>query len=948
MLQLKNIKKTYRTKAGEVNALNDISLIFPAKGLVFITGKSGCGKTTLLNVIGGLDGIDEGEITVQDKTFSSFSDREYDSYRNTFIGFIFQEYNLLPEYTVENNIKIAMELQGRSADAEAFSKLLKDVGIDDLKDRKPSELSGGQRQRVAIARALVKQPRIIMADEPTGALDSNTGVQVLETLKKLSKDKLVIVVSHDKEFAEKYADRIIRLVDGKVAEDVTFTEREMRSNVSEQGKTLVVRAGTDLTEEEKNALAKAVKDRKNIELTEKLCFRDKRATGTVEKTVAEPIAFNKSKMKLRSTFFLGVKALVVKPFRLIVTIIISALAFAVFGLFDTIADFNTQNVLENHLRTMPSSTMTACADYVLDNGAGDKYALKVSEEEINALEQETDGTVKGIFDLRDNISGGISHTYLIAELRKSSSLYGRKYYSNAVNGFIEFDGEKELNADGSFKDFDYTLVGGRYPKLVYNSGKATDESMEEVAISTYLADSIIYYLNGEPLDQRVVSTREELLEKYITVGDESYKIVGLIDCGDIPEKYDVLKETTVSNTKTNALGNDYTAYINAGAQKCLFVGNGFLEAKNKEYNSAKVFYAGNADWTVLSKGALKNQACDYVYASRYYDENNILLFAGDYPDNGKVTLANDEILIHHYNIETLFNTEIKALGTDERNRVRGLIQAMKTGTKEENRAYLAEIFTLLDKGLSERNTMTVTVTKKSGETGETITKELKIVGVYFGIELDRTVSTTWYQLMMNDGLMNEFGIYTRQGDYNKVLFSSSSIRSGAATIVEYLTGECGFRLNWYNNSALSVINDNEDMIKQIADLFLYVAIALAAFSVFMLYNYISTSIANKKQSVGVLRGLGAGGKDIFLAFLSESLIIAVINGVLANVLSAFGCTIVNAYIINTMNVSIHFALFGIRQILIIAGIGILTAIISSALPIIKISKKKPVELIKRS
>ena len=138
------------------------------------------------------------------------------------------------------------------------------------------------------------------------------------------------------------------------------------------------------------------------------------------------------------------------------------------------------------------------------------------------------------------------------------------------------------------------------------------------------------------------------------------------------------------------------------------------------------------------------------------------------------------------------------------------------------------------------------------------------------------------------------------------------------------------------------------MIKQIADLFLYVALALAAFSVFMLYNYISTSIANKKQSVGVLRGLGAGGKDILLMFLSESLIISIINGVFANVLAAIGCSLVNSYIINTMNITLHFALFGIRQIMIIAAISLLTAIISSALPIIKISKKKPVELIRRS
>ena len=194
MLELKNVTKVYKTKSGQVKALDGVSLTFPETGLVFISGKSGCGKTTLLNVIGGLDGIDSGEIALLGKSFFSFSQGDYDDYRNTFIGFIFQEYNLLSEFTVEKNIEIALELQGRVANKEELDALLKEVEIDKLRNRKPSELSGGQRQRVAIARALVKKPRIIMADEPTGALDSNTGEQVFDLLKKLSKDKLVIVV----------------------------------------------------------------------------------------------------------------------------------------------------------------------------------------------------------------------------------------------------------------------------------------------------------------------------------------------------------------------------------------------------------------------------------------------------------------------------------------------------------------------------------------------------------------------------------------------------------------------------------------------------------------------------------------------------------------------------------------------------------------------------------
>ena len=296
MLELKNVKKFYHTKAGTVNALDGVSLTFPSSGLIFILGKSGCGKTTLLNVIGGLDGIDEGEISIQDKNFSAFSAKEYDSYRNTVVGFVFQEYNLLSEYTVEYNIKIAMEMQGVPTDEERIDGLLKEFEIEGLRSRKPSELSGGQRQRVAIARALVKSPHIIMADEPTGALDSATGAQVFDTLKKLSKDKLVIVVSHDNEFAERYADRIIRLVDGKIVEDVTFTEKDLQTNVSLQENAVIIKEGAELSFEEKEILAKAVKERKRIEVTERVCFRDKKPTGEVLAKNPQPTLYSKFAM----------------------------------------------------------------------------------------------------------------------------------------------------------------------------------------------------------------------------------------------------------------------------------------------------------------------------------------------------------------------------------------------------------------------------------------------------------------------------------------------------------------------------------------------------------------------------------------------------------------------------------------------------------------------------
>lgn len=946
MLQLQNVTKTYKTKAGTVNALDGVSITFPATGLVFITGKSGCGKTTLLNVIGGLDGIDGGEILIQEKKFSTFSPTEYDSYRNTFIGFIFQEYNLLPEFTVEKNIKIAMELQGRKADEAEFEKLLQDVEITELKHRTPAELSGGQRQRVAIARALVKEPRIIMADEPTGALDSGTGIQVLDTLKKLSKDKLVIVVSHDREFAEKYADRIIQLVDGKVAQDITFKETAIERNVSEQETTLVVRDGADLSDSEKDVVAKAIKERKKIEIVENLSYRDKEPTGEIEHTVDKPVSLKKSKMKLKSAAFLGVKSLAVKPFRLILTILISSIAFAVFALFDTIANFNTTNVLKHTLSTSASKTISTTASYIVDFQSRDQYALKASEETLSDLARQTNGAVKGVFNLYDNTDGYVTQSIFISELRESDVIIGTKYYSKTINGFIEFDAKEEINTDKTFKAFPYKIVAGKYPVLTYENDVPTAESLHEVAISTYLADSIIYYLNGNKLNGKEVKERKDLIDATLTVDEITYTIVGLIDCGEIPKKYDLLKNSTPDNVTVSALLNDYNAYINAGAQNCLLVAKGFKEEWKAINRSANTYYIGNTNWTfTVGDSSASKRPVSYVYNVNDYKEENVLLFKES--ESGEVSLKSDEIVIHHANLTNLFSTEIGNL-TDSKDRdvARELINSMATKNATENKAILKELLSLIKKDLSS-GYVPITIRQRYIKTDVKTTTNAKIVGVYFGVGTNGYTESSRYRFMMNQDLMERLNIYPNQGDYCKILFSPKSLRSGVDTIVDYLVSEEGLTLQLYNNSALSLIRDNELMIKQIANLFLYAAIALALLSVFMLYNYISTSISSKKRSVGVLRGLGAGGKDILLTFLSESLIIAIVNGILANAFAYFGCSFVNSYIVDTINVSIHFALFGARQIAIIAAISLMTAILSSALPIIKISKKKPVDLIRR-
>ncbi len=221
MLELSNIKKQYLTGDNTVDALKGINVAFRENEFVSILGPSGCGKTTLLNIIGGLDGYSSGDLIINGKSTKQFKSADWDSYRNHSIGFVFQSYNLIPHQSVLSNVELALTLSGvskaerRKRAVEALGK----VGLGDQLNKKPNQMSGGQMQRVAIARALVNNPDILLADEPTGALDSETSVQIMDLLKEIAKDKLVIMVTHNPELATGYSNRIINLLDGEITSD---------------------------------------------------------------------------------------------------------------------------------------------------------------------------------------------------------------------------------------------------------------------------------------------------------------------------------------------------------------------------------------------------------------------------------------------------------------------------------------------------------------------------------------------------------------------------------------------------------------------------------------------------------------------------------------------------------------------------------------------------------
>ncbi len=998
MLELLNVKKVYTTKAGDTAALDGVSIKFAKSGMVFITGKSGSGKTTMLNVIGGLDGIDEGEIIIEGKKFSEFKTADYDSYRNTFVGFIFQEYNLLGEYSVEKNIGMANELQGRKTNKEELENLLKMVDMEGLGKRSPSQLSGGQKQRVAIARALIKNPSIIMADEPTGALDSATGVQVIEALKELSKTKLVIVVSHDLELAEKYADRIVRLVDGKIVEDVTLNDVEVEGNVYDGEQEISVKSGSDLTKIETEKLVDAIKRKKKVNVIEKISVKERKVTGDIEIQKPEkPVKFINSKMKIKSSMELGVKSLFVKPFRLAVTILLSVVAFAVFGLFDTVASFSNQKVITDMLRNAGYKEVAIHATINDDNYSN--VSLKMSQSYIDGINEQTGYKFKGVYDIddservadmdsRDNFNEQVT----INSISRTKNPAGKDYYVTNLSGMIEFK-NSEVNSqtgvidEGGFNYKMLDLTDSHYPVFDPENPRSI-----QVAISSYIAESILFWLsanNTTLLEQQEILTMQDLIGvkfKISSMPNRIYQITAVVDCGKLPSKYNELKEVK-STQETKALAKDLTTYLNSGAYLYMFVGEGYT---NHQLTSKKrvVTYVDNYTENTEYMGSVidgtertglylrQNDMSFRFYNVKDFKADNTIMF--DDLRSGTVsepTLKKDETLIHINNLNVLFYNEMQRFNygdapSDLKSKVDDLPNKIKEAQEstdiEIKRSLLNQVIRTIDEmslfqngktsgvfdkdgnGVVDDKTLTVSV-KKGGYPYQE--KVLKVKGVYFDVDLDFTVgrhyAENWGAIVLSEQGLKDFGITLEQGIYSKAISINNATYFSTKTLGKLMSKEQGINLNWHKNTVLESVESSKQFVDQFFQLFLYVSIVLAFFAVFMLFNYISASIISKRQSIGVLRALGADGKNIFQMFITESLIISLINGILASIIAYFACGLVNKYVLEVMNLTINFAIYEFRQVALIFVASVVTGILSSLLPIIRIAKEKPVDLIRK-
>ena len=361
MIEVKELTKIYKSrKSGNCTALDHISFTLPDKGFVFVIGKSGSGKTTLLSLLGGLDTITSGEIIENGRHIDKFGLKEQVYYRNSTIGFIFQDFHLIDELTISENISLALELRGET-DKDKIKKALEDTDLAEYENRYPKELSGGQKQRVAIARALVKRPSIILADEPTGNLDSKTTAQILDLLKELSKEKLVVIVSHNLSDAEHYADEIIELSDGKILQHLKRNE-DFDARLRVENDTLVIPYGEKLTDENLNTVNSELSniDIKSVKQDSDRFLPYENTRECESKTESEPL--EKKHLKFKHTTKLSVKFARRSLIRTCVYSVIFAAVLVVLGLSQLIMNFNGGEVVAKEM----DKRNLSCASFIKD------------------------------------------------------------------------------------------------------------------------------------------------------------------------------------------------------------------------------------------------------------------------------------------------------------------------------------------------------------------------------------------------------------------------------------------------------------------------------------------------------------------------------------------------------------------------------------------------------
>ena len=906
MLSLKNITKDYGEKDMTVRALDSVSIDFRDREFVSILGASGCGKTTLLNIIGGLDRYTSGDLSIDGVSTKEYRDRDWDAYRNHKIGFVFQSYNLIPHQTVLANVELALTLSGVSGAErkKRAEEALRKVGLGNQLHKKPNQMSGGQMQRVAIARALVNDPDILLADEPTGALDSETGVQIMELLRSLSKDKLIIMVTHNPSLAEQYSSRIIRLADGKIVGDSAPFDG------SEHGEASAAEGSAQPTEPVENrAEAKGKKSRK----------------GKRAKTKHLP----KTSMSVFTALSLSLNNLMTKKARTFLTsfagsigIIGIALILALSNGIQLYIDKTEEDVLSSYPVSIEKSTMNvgnliSSLSKSADSGKNHQKGKVYSKDIIgNMIEAATDGlSTNNLKDFKayvdehkselndavNSISYGYSTTMNIYKADTSNGVYkvnpsgvmktlGAETSSETTDGtgnMMSMGMSSSdvwtplLNNDDVLKK-QYDVVKGRFPEnsneivlIVDENECVSDYTLYSLGLkdSAELSEMMKSYAAGEkiPETEQTSYSYDELLSlKYKllvnsslfektadgTWADRSEDDIYISKQLDSPEAIEL---SVVGIIKPNKDGSAASSYGLIGYREELMT-----ELIGRVDDSEVVKYQKENEGTDIFTGLPFNSDADTVSMA------DVESYIASLPENSAAEARQ-------------YIEQMRAAGADDAKIAEAFSGQMNTGGSDS------------------------TLETNLARLGVSSLDDPSVINIYPKDFESKTVVTDFIN------------------KYNKSVSEADKIN-----------------YNDYIGLMLSSVTAIINAISYI--LIAFVSISLVASSIMIgIITYIS--VLERTKEIGILRSIGASKKDIARVFNAETLIVGFIAGIIGIGAALLLCIPINAAIASLTEITAKAQLPVVGAVVLVA-ISMLLTFISGLIPSKKASRKDPVEALR--
>jgi len=912
-------------KGQAVEALKGVSFSFPERGMFFIVGNSGSGKSTLLNILGFLDTYDGGDLVIDGKSAKDFSEQERDEFRALNIGFVFQEFHIIEKYTIGKNVSLPLEIQQKEDNSELVRESLKKVGLEGFENRNITQISGGQKQRVAIARAIIKKPKIILADEPTGSLDSVNGIGVFNLLQELSKEKLVIIISHDIESAHRFADKIIELKDGRIvdiydgdggAEAVRFVvDKVSSSDVAQynkllgEGKKVVVAkrrespAGSALANihvAKKSAQSHTLPTASAVDTNDMLKQGFVSNTDSTEQKVNATIlnraqTTRKVRLPFRSVMSLSFFSVKSKWAKTFFTILISMFAVAFFGFADIISRFDSDNLLIQEMNRDDVAFVDVGLEKVHDMGIFKDYRTSTfSDEHIDKF-SELGLKAYPCRELPHYIPSSIKHYRQTLPIDYHDMLF----YSKDFKSYIECNDVSKLGLN---------IIAGRAPSQ-------TDDGLYEVMITTYHMQ--IYEVLG--FDNGVVSY--DSVTDFDQIKDQSavylptgldhwhnFKIVGLVevDTSEFDELAAIKTEVEYLSEEQQELVAKF-CLAKPSLFGCLFTREGFHENFETLFSARRIQPTiSSAEAAFISSWFSLTVMTDEVFS----DSSAIFLKPGI---TSLSEVGDNQVIVSRRGFERLFPS---LTFTDS-----NLLSVLQTNN-------------IFGSTISMRGALL-------GKQERLFKRDFEIIGAW---------NYDWETYFVSPNVAQE--MYTNEVISYKVPATTADARKNIVQSIsnsgEFTVGDNVYRF-FCKTSNYQQIRQINVFFTLFVNVFSILALVFCGFAIILTYTFISQSINLRKRDIGILRSLGARKTDVANIFIVEGVFIAGLEILLGALTCYLGYVALDHYFISQMgDVAQHYTLvsFGITQVLLMSAVTISAVALSLAIPVVRISNKQPVDTIR--